>query len=1229
MMTGNILGPSKRLVFCMLILGFSSTVLLSQKKLSGNLNQPAAHVISIPASDRVIVDDVTGFSAPDTIILIQMQGVGIITPTTGYGYIQSIFGQPGLHEFMIIQSVNGGTNEIVFRNNLISTYDPKGSIQIVRVPYYNNATVTGKLFCNPWNSDTKKGGVLALVIGRTLTLNADIDVSKCGFIGGKDTIGTGRCTVVDPTTFLDYYARTFTNAGFKGEGIAIHDDFGTLLAPLHMKGQGPNFTSGGGGNGRFSGGGGGSNHGAGGIGGSEDNSCAAPQLGGLGGYKSEQPSFPSFINRILSGGGGGASTSLTGLSPSGGHGGGIVIMVSDTIIGRGGKILADGGDGGTAVLNGGSGGGGGGGSIALSLNSYGSTPLTFSVIGGKGGDNPGNYGEGGGGGGGFLYVLNNTTGNVTSLLSGGLPGNDPLSSATAGGTGEKRVGFKAVLNGFLFNSISSSVTGNQVDSVCSNMIPPKLYGTKPVGGTGPYTYLWEKSYDQVTWIPLINDTDPTNYTPALIETTTVWFRRTITDSSVPTVLVDISKSVKIIVQPFIKNNIIGTSDTICFAQDPPAFISKAILQDGNGKYAFNWKVSLDNSLFTIPANSHNAEGYTPPPALKFTSWYKRIVNSGRCVDSTAIVKITVLDTLRNNKILNLPPDICYGMTFTNLSATTSVTTPALTGGDNAYIFKWESNINAAGWGTAPGVSNGTGYDPIELAQRVPSNQYIFRRVVYSGIHNVCTSISNAVLITDFPVISNNNVAPVPAICSGIAPGKLIGSKTPTLAGGNTVYIFGWQDSTKTHSWANITGETNPDYQPPVLTDTTRYRRIVFSSACSDISKSIKIIVHKPILNNNISLLAGGVTETICNNQIPGQMQGNAATGGTGLPGDYAYQWKFSTDNSVFNAVSVGGTGITFQPPALTATTYYKRDVISGACNVSSNTVTITVLPLITNNTISGNAKVCYSLVPDILTGATLSGGSGVYKYLWEQSTNGGASWTPAAGTNNSSDYQPPALVVPTIYRRTVKSGANDCCTNISTPLNIGIDPLPVSPVNAGPDTSIYSVEKLYHMKAIDPKLGGETGTWSVLDNGTGSIDDFSSYKTTIRNLSEGKNSFLWTVSNGPCNLKDSVLVELLKDFIPEGFSPNSDAWNNTFVIEGLNLTDQYVDLSIVNGAGTEVFSTSNHNGQTFTDSWTDWNGTNLSGLDLPEGTYYYLLNITSMANNQVFKRSGFIVLKRY
>ena len=323
------------------------------------------------------------------------------------------------------------------------------------------------------------------------------------------------------------------------------------------------------------------------------------------------------------------------LSQPGGNGGGIVIIVTDTIIGNSHKIISNGGNGGLAVTSGGSGGGGAGGSIALSLTSYGSTNLTLSVLGGKGGDNPGNFGEGGGGGGGLVYVPVVPPLNVQVLKDGGNQGNfsnPPSNPALPGDPGDTKPGFAAILNGFLFNSIRSSVTGNQIDSICSNVMPPKLTGTKPVGGTGPYTYLWEKSYDQLTWIPLTNDPDPTNYTPSVVETATVWFRRTITDSSTPTVLVDISKPVHLIVQPFIKNNIVGTSDTICFAQDPPAFTSKAVLQDGNGRYTFNWAVSLDNTVYTIPSNSHNSEGYTPPPALTVTSWYRRTVTSGRCID---------------------------------------------------------------------------------------------------------------------------------------------------------------------------------------------------------------------------------------------------------------------------------------------------------------------------------------------------------------------------------------------------------------------------------------------------------------------------------------------------------------------------------------------------------------------------------------------------------------------
>jgi hypothetical protein len=1402
-----------------MLLGIGCPVALSQKSLSGNLNQPAAHVVSIPPlpTDRITVDNAAGFNAGDTILLIQMQGVKVLL--SPYGSLQNKFGEPGMHEFLIIQSVNGGTNEIIFRNELLKSYDAAGNVQIVRAPYYNSAKVTGTLYCDPWNQTAKKGGVLALIVGRSLELSGNIDVSGRGFTGGTDVTGAGICWNTNTTEYgKDYYPSSFQNAGFKGEGVANFTEFDQPLNPDYTKGKGQNWTGGGGGNARFSGGGGGSNRGAGGLGGKED--CFPPTPGGSGGLVADHPSLP---DRIYLGGGGGASTSVTGLSPSGGNGGGIVIIVTETITGSGGKILSNGANGGTAVINGGAGGGGAGGSIAVSLRSYGTNPFEFHVMGGNGGDNPGIFGEGGGGGGGLLYLnITPPTGIVNSYLTGGNPGNHPSSSAFSGSNGEERPDFKANLNGFLFNSIHSSVSGNQSDSVCSNMIPPKIIGTKPVGGTGPYTYLWEKSYNKLAWIPLVNDTDPLNYTPTLADATTptdsVWFRRTITDFS-PTVLVDISKPVKFFMQPYIKNNIVGTSDTICFNQDAPSFSSKATLQDGNKIYYFLWEVSTfpNNTVFNIPANTYDTEGYTPPPGLKLTSWYRRTVTSGMCIDSSAIVNITVLDTIKKNRILTSSPDICSGSSFVNLTATTASTTPdKLEGGDNLYRFRWESNINGAGWGTAPGVSNSPDYNPGELPQRVPFNEYLYRRVVYSGNNNVCVSTSNAVLLKDFPVIANNSVTkPVQPVCSGTIPPILSGSQP---ANGNGSYSYVWQDSTKLHTWADISGASGIDYQPPALTDTTRYRRIVTSSACSDISKSVVVSVHKPIINT-ISLLSTGTDTTLCNGAVPHLLQGLVATGGTSIPGTYTYQWIYSTDNgTTWNNITTSGTGVSYQPPALFTTTSpaiysYRRLVSSGAClnSESAATIKVTVLPSITNNTISANQTVCYNTVPAAVAGAAPAGGNGSYSYYWEQSTNNGTTWIPADGPGiiTGISYTPPALTLKTLYRRTVNSGTLNWCTSISNIITLDINPLPtgtitgtapvticggtnvslaisltgaspwivvynenssqitappvtsssatllaspvsvaelttynyslfsitdnngcsatsltgtlkadvyrvpsanagtdqivcgptanlvaipsvgtglwkypsavvastpngptvkvtidstftggnishkfyweetnwtcknkdsvtvtfdkrISLINAGPDTSLFTFTDKYdnyHMIAAPVKLSeGQTGEWTAID-GTGNFDNPASNLAVVDNLSRGLNTFLWTVKNGKCSLSDQVKLNVYEIEIPEGFSPNHDpeGYNNKFIIKGLDLVEQTVELTIVNGAGSEVFSTSNRSGQ----RWTDWDGSNSKGFDLPEGTYYYLLKITPSDNKGVTKKSGFVILKRY
>jgi gliding motility-associated-like protein len=81
---------------------------------------------------------------------------------------------------------------------------------------------------------------------------------------------------------------------------------------------------------------------------------------------------------------------------------------------------------------------------------------------------------------------------------------------------------------------------------------------------------------------------------------------------------------------------------------------------------------------------------------------------------------------------------------------------------------------------------------------------------------------------------------------------------------------------------------------------------------------------------------------------------------------------------------------------------------------------------------------------------------------------------------------------------------------------------------------------------------------------------------------------------------DPALTGSAEDvFVPEGFSPNGDRVNDRFVIR--NTAKQQVDLFVYNRWGVLVYQKEDYQN--------DWEGRSMQGKDLPEGTYFYQIQL--------------------
>jgi gliding motility-associated-like protein len=92
---------------------------------------------------------------------------------------------------------------------------------------------------------------------------------------------------------------------------------------------------------------------------------------------------------------------------------------------------------------------------------------------------------------------------------------------------------------------------------------------------------------------------------------------------------------------------------------------------------------------------------------------------------------------------------------------------------------------------------------------------------------------------------------------------------------------------------------------------------------------------------------------------------------------------------------------------------------------------------------------------------------------------------------------------------------------------------------------------------------------------------------------------LQVTSQAGCSVTDEMQVKVLKEpSVPNAFSPNGDGINDFWVIKSLEF---YPDatIQIFNRYGQPVYLSTGYS--------QPWNG-KFKGVDLPVGTYYYIIN---------------------
>jgi PKD repeat protein len=484
------------------------------------------------------------------------------------------------------------------------------------------------------------------------------------------------------------------------------------------------------------------------------------------------------------------------------------------------------------------------------------------------------------------------------------------------------------------------------------------------------------------------------------------------------------------------------------------------------------------------------------------------------------------------------------------------------------VIRWERSTNGTTWTTVSPNNTSTTLNYSNL-----STSTSFRAVVQSGSCATSTSAEAKIEIAPIPA------APTTTTAISYCLNETVGQLT---ASGNNLK---WYKALPVSAANLLSQAPTPNTS---ATGTIKYYVTQTDNDCESAPTEITITVNPAISNNAIS-----ADQTICLNGTPLPLKTTSGNV-TGGNGSITYQWQSSTTNVAADFSDIASaTSSTYQPGALSQTTYFRRIANSGTCSATSNIVTITVQGTLNNIDIGSNQTICNGSVPQKLTGEVPSGGSGTFSYTWQKSiTSATTGFTTIAGATDV-DYQPTTLTQTTHYRRMVVSGS---CNAVSSVVTIKVLPLIQSKqlpdlllCNSGPQSAI-NFETDDATRSFAFTWTNDQAAIGLAANGTGNLPAFTATNANKKPL----------VAN----------IAYSATFTEDGTScPLADKSFAITVLPGINITTTLNDLTICAGQKNPAI-TLNNDAEAFAGAsvkyrWTVSQPIGLAageGLQLPEFT---------------------------